>query len=55
MVVGDGWLVRKPGSEVIVEICQTVTGTGGQESWSGTEGFGELRESDEARRSGTGH
>jgi len=47
-------MTRKPGSEGVVEIRQTATGTGRQESWSGTEGFGVLLESGEAGSSGTG-
>jgi len=47
-------MIRKSGSEVETEIRQTATGTGGQESKSGTEGFGVLWESDEAGRSGRG-
>jgi len=47
-------MIRKPGSQVEAEICQTATGTGGQESRSGTEGFDVLGGSGEAGRSGTG-
>jgi len=50
----DGRMIRKPGREVEAGIRQTATGTGGQESRSGTEGFGVIRESDETGRSGTG-
>jgi len=47
-MVVDRRMIRKLGGDVVAETRQTAPGTGGQESWSGTEGLGVLQESGEA-------
>lgn len=50
-VVRDTLMITKPGSLVEAVDRQTAADSGGQESRSGTEGCGVLRESDEAGKS----